>query len=191
MSNLGSGGHGGHVEDCACGGAAVPDMARPSLLTAVLVQGRLPTGVADIWPFEMPRFWQFGDVHPGHHEATLGQASQQLGLATPAWLLAGFGVSGSSVPVRVQPVPDGPECDAARRWIRCPGKLRPECTWRSAGVVAPRAYAGPAGSHRRDPVCLLAILLPDGRQTRRDAGPVGDFHGCPRTGTMEQWRGFA
>ena len=47
------------------------------------------------------------------------------------------------------------------------------------------------GPHRRDPVCLLPILLPDGRQTRRDAGPVGDFHGCPLTGTMEQQRGFA
>ena len=33
--------------------------------------------------------------------------------------------------------------------------------------------------HGRDPVCPLAILLPDGRQTRRDSGPGRDFRGCP------------
>lgn len=75
---------GGVMAEGVCGGHVG---AKSSLLMAALVQGCLPTGVAAMWPLR-PQLWQFDDEHPGRYEANPGHALQQLGLATPSWMVA-------------------------------------------------------------------------------------------------------
>ena len=114
----------------------------------------------------MPRLRQFGGEHGSHHGAIPGHAALQPDLDMSGWKVAQPGLG---FPVQVfrfglQPVPDGSECGAVWQRMRCPDEFPSVRTWRSAGVVTPRAHvearrsASGRGPHRRDPVCRLAIL---------------------------------
>ena len=137
-------GYGCHGEDCAYGSAVAPDTVKLLLLTAVLVQGHHIDQSGRHLAVEMPLLRQFGGEHGSHHGAIPGHAALQPDLVMSGWKVAQPGLG---FPVQVfgfglKPVPDGSECGAAWQRMRCPDEFLPVRTWRSAGVVTPRAHVG-------------------------------------------------
>lgn len=172
-------GHGCHGEDCAYGSVVAPDTVKLLLLTAVLVQGHHIDQSGRHLAVEMPRLRQFGGEHGSHHGAIPGHAALQPDLDMSGWKVAQPGLG---FPVQVfrfglQPVPDGSECGAVWQRMRCPDEFPPVRTWRSAGVVTPRAHveARRSASGRG----RTAGIRYAGSPSCRNSGPYGDFRGCP------------
>ena len=148
--------------------------------------------------FEIPQLWQFDDEHPGHYEANPGHALQQLGLATPSWMVAqpvlAFPVQGFQFGFSRSRM--GPNAMLHGGGYAVQASFVLDAHGDQLGVGAPRVYAGPAAASGRDrPGGIRYVGLPScGRTAAKPAVmPVRaaiSVVAC-RTGTMEQQRGFA